>query len=360
MAFANGNSGNKSQSSYKSSEEERIIQASLMVVLAIVSLLGNGVVAFIVIMRERLRTLSNILLANLASIDLVKSGILIPFLTSTMVITSEDSPLKGKIPCLILLCFSAFGATVSTLAYVTIAIDRYIAIVHPVTYKQPWKSRTSARCLFVLSPWVIAAGVVFPIYIGSHIQAENIDVSCSEYRAKFMGNPITTAVSLSIFALSLFALIILYALLFNSIRQLAKRRIQSASTENSQRVEERVRKMEIDIAKTTAMTVVAYIFLWSLYTVATLLRLQDYVSFWLDFLSLFLQYTSGVINPVLYFARIREFHEELLTLCQPRWRRYARPASTTERTRRISSTVNLRSPASSLALKEDSDQSVNV
>lgn len=333
-----------------------------MIALAIASLLGNGIVASIVVMRERLRSLSNILLANLAFIDLLKSGVLIPLLTSTMVTTPEDSPLKGQVSCLTLLSFSAFAATVTTLAYVTIAIDRFIAVVHPVSYKQPWKSRTAIRCLFVMSPWVIAACVVFPIYIGSHIDLDIGEKSCSMYRAEFMGNTTTTVVSLSIFVVSLFALIILYALLFNSLRKLAKRRIQFVSTENSQRVEERVRKMEIHTAKTTAMTVAAYIFLWILYMVATLLRYQDYRSFWLDFLSLFIQYTSGVINPLLYFARIRQFHEELLRLCHPRRRRYARPTSVTERSRRISSAVNLRSPVGSNDVKADegSEELVNV
>lgn len=337
MASDNGN--NSTRDNYQSTKEEIAIQAMLMVALAIACLLGNGIVACIVIMREKLRSLSNILLANLAFIDLLKSGILIPLLTSTMLLTSEDSPLKGRVACLILLSFSAFAATVSMLAYVTIAIDRFIAVVHPVTYKQPWKSRTSVRCVFVMSPWVIAALVVFPIYITSHIDVRLGDVACSRYRGEFMGNETTTAVSLSIFVVSLFTLIVLYALLFISVRQLGNRRIQFVSTENSQRVEERVRKMEIHTAKTTAMTVAAYVFLWILYMVATLLRFQDYKSFWLDFLSLFFQYTSGLINPLLYFARIRQFKEELLRLCNPRRKRYARPSSITERSRRTSNEI---------------------
>lgn len=352
MASDNGNE-NATDTYYKSSKEEVAIQSILMVALAIASLLGNGIVAYIVIMREKLRSLSNILLANLAFIDLLKSGILIPLLTSTMLLTPKDSPLKGRVACLILLSFSAFAATVSMLAYVTIAIDRYVAVVHPVTYKQPWKSRSSVRFGFVMSSWVIAACVVFPTYIMSHIDVDIGEKSCSRYRAEYMGNETTTAVSLSIFVVSLFTLIVLYALLFNSLRQLAKRRIQFVSTENSQRVEERVRKMEIHTAKTTAMTVVAYVFLWILYMVATLLRFQDYKSFWLDFLSLFFQYTSGLINPLLYFARIRQFKEELLRLFHPK-RRYARALSlSTERSRRTSVAAKLATPNASLELRTE-------
>ena len=347
MSAQNGNNSefdNTSNAFYNSSKEERIIQATLMVVLAVASLAGNGIVAFIVILQQRLRTLSNILLANLACIDLVKSGVLIPLLTATIVTHPSDSPLKGKQVCLILLSFSAFAGTVTVLAYVTICLDRYIAIVHPVAYKQSWKSKTSIRSLFVLSPWLIAAIVVFPIYIGSHIDVNIGEETCTRYRAEFLANTTTTAVSLTIFIVSLFALIVLYALLFNSVRELAKRRIQFVSAENSHRVEERVRKLEIHTAKTTAITVAAYVFLWILYMVVTLLRSQNYRSFWLDFLSLFFQYTSGVINPFLYFARIKELREGAKRIIRPRDWRYMRSASMTERSRRISSGANLRSP----------------
>jgi hypothetical protein len=346
MAEANGNSSDYT-SFYNSSKEERIIQATLMIALAIASLCGNGIVAFLVIFQQRLRSLSNILLANLACIDLVKSGILIPLLTATIVTHPSDSPLKGQVACLILLSFSAFTGTVTVLAYVTICIDRYIAVVHPVAYKQSWKSKTSIRSLFVLSPWFIAAIVVFPIYIGSHIDVNLGEETCTRYRAQFLANTTTTAVSLSIFIVSLFALIVLYALLFNSVRELAKRRIQFVSAANSHRVEERVRKLEIHTAKTTAITVAAYVFLWIIYMVVTLLRYQDYISFWLDFLSLFFQYTSGVINPFLYFARIKELREGLKRVIRPRDWRYTRSTSVTERSRRASTGVNLRSPIAS-------------
>ena len=350
MAVPNGNSSEydgNSNTVYKSSKEERIIQATLMIALAIASLAGNGIVAFIVIMQQRLRSLSNILLANLACIDLVKSGVLIPLLTATIVTHPSDSPLKGQVACLILLSFSAFAGTVTVLAYVTICIDRYIAIVHPVAYKQSWKSKTSIRSLFVLSPWIIAAIVVFPIYIGSHFDVDLGDKTCTQYRAQFLENTTTTAVSLSIFIVSLFALIVLYALLFNSVRELAKRRIQFVSAENSHRVEERVRKLEIHTAKTTAITVAAYVFLWIIYMVVTLLRYQNFKSFWLDFFSLFFQYTSGVINPLLYFARIKELREGLKRVMRPRDWRYTRSISVTERSRRASTGVNLRSPIAS-------------
>ena len=81
--------------------------------------------------------------------------------------------------------------------------------------------------------------------------------------------------------------------------------------------------------------------------VVTLLRYQDYISFWLDFLSLFFQYTSGVINPFLYFARIQELRDGLKRAIRPREWRYARSTSMTERNRRASSGVNLRSPIAS-------------
>jgi hypothetical protein len=359
MAAPNGNGSvhdNTSNSFYNSSKEERIIQASLMIILAIASLAGNGIVAFIVIMQQRLRSLSNILLANLACIDLVKSGVLIPLLTATIVTHPSDSPLKGQVACLILLSFSAFASTVTVLAYVTICTDRYIAVVHPIAYRQSWKSKTSIRSLFVLSPWFVAAIVVFPIYIGSHIDVNIGQETCTRYRAEFLANTTTTAVSLSIFIVSLFALIVLYALLFNSVRELAKRRIQFVSAENSHRVEERVRKLEIHTAKTTAITVAAYVFLWILYMIVTLLRYQDYISFWLDFLSLFFQYTSGVINPFLYFARIKELRDGLKRLIRPRDWRYARTTSMTERSRR--SGINLRSPIASNDVKYDEGSAV--
>ena len=349
MAAANGN-GSEYDTTYNSSKEERIVQATLMISLAVASLFGNGIVAFIVIMQQRLRSLSNILLANLACIDLVKSGVLIPLLTATIVTHPSDSPLKGQVACLIVLSFSAFASTVTVLVYVTICLDRYIAVVHPIAYKQSWKSKTSIRGVFVLSPWIIAAVVVFPIYIESHIDLDIGEVTCTRYRAKYLENATTTAVSLSIFIVPLFALIVMYALLFNSVRELAKRRIQFVSAENSHRVEERVRKLEIHTAKTTAITVAAYVFLWILYMVVTLLRFQDYISFWLDFLSLFFQYTSGVINPLLYFARIKDLRDGLKRLLRPRDWRYARSTSMTERgTRRVSSGVNLRSPITSHA-----------
>ncbi|XP_046850890.1 histamine H2 receptor-like [Xenia sp. Carnegie-2017] len=343
MAYPNGNSTNL-EDYYNSTSGERVVQAFLMIVLALLSLAGNGIVAFIVILQQRLRSLSNILLANLACVDLVKSGILIPLLTATIITHPSESPLKGRVVCLILLSFSAFVGTVTVLAYVIICMDRYIAVVHPIAYKQSWKSKTYVRCLFVVSPWAITAIIVFPTYIATHINEDIGDQTCTRYRAKYLTRTTTTVTSLCIFIVSLFALIVLYALIFKSVRQLAKRRIQFVSAENSHRVEERARKLEINTAKTTAITVAAYIFLWILYMIVILLRYRNYKSFWLDFLSLFFQYTSGVINPFLYFARIKELREGLKRVLRPRDWRYTRSASMTERSRRVSSGINLRSP----------------
>lgn len=129
-----------------------VIQASAMVVMMVVGALANGVICHCILKHSSLRTVTNIFIMNLATTDFLLCVFCMPFALISCIL---DEWVFGDLMCrvegflLSMLCIS------SILTLVLIAIDRYMAIKHPLKY---CTHLTNSISVFMLTTiWCYAA-----------------------------------------------------------------------------------------------------------------------------------------------------------------------------------------------------------
>ena len=141
-----------------------IFMYSMVTVLAVG---GNAIVCYIVLAYQRMRTVTNYFIVNLACGDILMAVLCIPFTFIANVI--KDYWPFGAVMCPIVSYAQAAVVFVSAFTLVAISLDRYIAIIYPL------KPRMTTRqaIMIILSIWIMALSVALPVAILSRTMVIN-------------------------------------------------------------------------------------------------------------------------------------------------------------------------------------------
>ena len=142
---------------YLEEERGRIIIPVIFSIIALLGITGNGFVIYTYVTRKQMRTLTNMLILNLASADLLFLVICVP-LTSFRFIASFW-PL-GNVGCKVSQYCVYVSVYVSIYTLVLMAISRYCAIVHPLSSIRIRTKRNVAIAIVLL--WTIFLLGFFP------------------------------------------------------------------------------------------------------------------------------------------------------------------------------------------------------
>lgn len=125
---------------------------------------GNLIVCYIVLAYQRMRTVTNYFIVNLACSDVLMSVLCIPFSFVANVLV-QFWPF-GAIMCPIVTCVQGVAVFLSAFTLVAISLDRYRAILFPM------KPRLTGRqaVIIILLIWVLSIAVTLPIAIMSELQ----------------------------------------------------------------------------------------------------------------------------------------------------------------------------------------------
>ena len=135
----------------------------LYTVLFLVAVGGNLLVCCVVLGQERMRTVTNFFLLNLAIGDMAKGLICIPF-TYVVNILMPYWPFADII-CPFLLYTQAVFVFLSAFTLVAMSIDRYVAIIYPLRPKL-----TSKKVfLTIVVVWILALLVPLPTVVKSRV-----------------------------------------------------------------------------------------------------------------------------------------------------------------------------------------------
>ncbi|XP_076358860.1 adenosine receptor A2a-like [Tachypleus tridentatus] len=116
--------------------------------VAMIAVLGNSLILVVVYRFRWLRTITNMFVVSLAAADLLV-GLNVPF----YVLFYFDLPLVcNKYSCLFRYWFAIYASGCSMLCLVGVAVDRYVAILHPLSYHRIMKSRCVSGYIAVV--WV--------------------------------------------------------------------------------------------------------------------------------------------------------------------------------------------------------------
>ena len=145
------------------------VQLCLVLVVLVISIAGNGTVTALLIRFKKLRTIPNILIANMAVIDLLNTIINIPiFIFHNML--KVPGFLRPKTNAFVIGFLYAIFYQLNIYSMDLLALDRYGAIVHGMKYTL-WKTRKKA-CVAVGLVWVLA----FLCTVASYIPFAGIDI----------------------------------------------------------------------------------------------------------------------------------------------------------------------------------------
>lgn len=140
---------------------QEVLIGIVLGILTCATLIGNILIIVAVAVVKKLQTPSNLLLVNLATSDLLVSGIVLPF--------AIIFQLKGLWPfseflCDVFILSDVLLCTCSILSLCIISIDRYFAITRPFQYAS---KRTIGRIMvMILLAWLLAALISVPPFIG--------------------------------------------------------------------------------------------------------------------------------------------------------------------------------------------------
>lgn len=168
------------------SEPFKIVLHILYNLVLLCGVFGNLLVLYVIYSAPRMRTTTNYLLANLALGDLIISSLCIPF--------TYFSILYGYWPFGIILCyvvspFNAIAVLVSAFSLIVLAIEKYIAILHPLTPRLR-KSRVGWIIGII---WVIASLIASPIAFVTDVQVLQVALHNDTH---FVDLPICAEVSI--------------------------------------------------------------------------------------------------------------------------------------------------------------------
>ena len=145
---------------WKKMEEVAIVVPIIFSLVALVGVIGNSLVVYVVASNENMRSPKNLLITNLAMADLIFLLIAAP-VASIAYASPHHWPL-GNTYCKIFFTISYHTALVSVYTLVLISIDRFLAILYPIRSIK-WRTNTNLL-VAIICTWIILLLFCTPLF----------------------------------------------------------------------------------------------------------------------------------------------------------------------------------------------------
>ncbi|XP_052789818.1 RYamide receptor-like [Mya arenaria] len=311
-------------------------------VLFIVAVGGNFLVCCVVLGQERMRTVTNYFLLNLAIGDIAKGFLCIPF-TFVINVLVPYWPF-GDFMCPFVLYMQAVTVFLSAFTLVAMSIDRYVAIIHPLRPKM-----TTRKALVTITiVWVLALAVPIPTAIKSQIVRNPYTNSTEDCQKGLcleeIGDPVlqqmySTAIMCIQYFVPLAVLIVTYSRIGYIIW------IKRTPGEAERRRDERIASSKRKMVKMMIVMVITYAVCWLPLHVIQLVEealshsdalysFEHYQFIWTSFHWLAMSYAC--YNPIVYFwmnKRFRAGFKGMIFFCTRCKKGYGRSVCHGRRTR---------------------------
>ncbi|XP_068713726.1 melatonin receptor type 1A-like [Montipora foliosa] len=287
-----------------------VIEVSALIVLNLLSLMGNTLVCMFVYRNTRLRTTTNLNIIALAISDLLSAVFVMPFVTVVLV---SGHWIFGEVICNVLAFFSAFIIYVSPATMGLTALNRYVRMCRPDQEYQRYFSPKKSLALLV-SVWVIVAsysGLPNIVGLRKNTFFPNI-ASCAIDHLSESGRLIHYCIVISLFFLT--PLIITIFSYVKVAKKMQHHKMETSSLRQNSLI---ISAREIRISKSLFVVVFAFMICWIPFWIIVLLmrfHLVQKLPRNVKLLCFFFLYLSNTINPFIYAGMNRRFRKEFLEI----------------------------------------------
>jgi hypothetical protein len=275
------------------------VYISLEAVIGLMSCAGNGIVLLLIIRNRSLKTVTNCFVASLALADLVVGVAVTPI----AVLSYLGLP-HNFLGCVFTNCFIIAFCTISIFNLLAVALERYIAIIHPFAYTKHLNVKRSLTANIGL--WCVGLFVGFiPMYGWNLKELYNENWICGFVTVIDM----KFTVYFIFFGCILVPLFFICAIYFRIYLIVRKQMIQIAAleipstTQQESSVPKSTLRREIKAAKSLAIIVFLFASMWIPINVLNSITVMcESCSHPMELLlvTILLSHANSAVNPFLY------------------------------------------------------------
>lgn len=288
------------------------------VLIALVSVLGNILVIWAVIVNQALRDTTFFFIVSLAVADIAVGALVIPL--AIIISIGLETEFYS---CLMVACIMLILTQSSILALLAIAVDRYLRVKIPTSYKSVVTARRAV--IAITGCWVLSfiVGLV-PMFGWNNINNLRKQDN-SSYGEIVITCQFETVISMEYMVYfnffvwvlpPLFLMLIIYLEVFNLIQRQLNKKVSSSSKDP-----QKYYGKELKIAKSLALILLLFALSWlPLHTLncITLFCQTCKTPMIITYIAIFLTHGNSAMNPIVYAFRIEKFQSTFLYI----WKKY--------------------------------------
>ncbi|XP_064621522.1 G-protein coupled receptor 135-like [Lineus longissimus] len=286
-----------------------VIKAVLIIIIFVISSLGNSTVLYIICKNYQMRTVTNALVVSLSVSDLITTWLCMPFTVISLIM---DQWPFGEIFCIINGFLSSVSCIGSTLMITLISVDRLISVI-----KAPGGTLTARRAaVSMFFVWLCATVFSLPWYLIEtaetkpviYMEGYNHCMYLFHVRSSKFGLVYTSVTISMCFGIPCILMLYCFGAIFRTIRTNDKQ-IRPASSQ----AQSLIFQSEMRTATTVLIMIAMVTVCWLPYLIMALLEATTDIlmTSTTDAIALIVTWTIRAMNPYLYAVRNPNVQEML-------------------------------------------------
>ncbi|KAM6977745.1 adenosine receptor A1b [Aplochiton taeniatus] len=284
------------------------------VVIAVASVIGNVMVVWAVKINKSLRDTTFCFIVSLALADIAVGALVIP-----LAITISIGLKTQFYSCLLVACTVLVLTQSSILALLAIAIDRYLRVKIPTSYKRVVTPQRAG--LAVVMCWTVAFLVGLTPMLGwnnlSRLQQNGSELIITCQFENVISMDYMVYFNFFGWVLPpLLSMLVLYTEIFYMIHKQLNKKVNTSHTDPHKYYDK-----ELKLAKSLALVLLLFAFSWlplHILNCITLFCPQCQKPIFLIYIAILLTHGNSAVNPIVYALRIKKFRTAFLKI----WKQY--------------------------------------
>uniref|UniRef100_A0A8C5PMF7 G-protein coupled receptors family 1 profile domain-containing protein n=1 Tax=Leptobrachium leishanense TaxID=445787 RepID=A0A8C5PMF7_9ANUR len=272
------------------------------IVIAAIAALGNFLVCIAVSQDRKLWTVTNYFLVSLSVADTLVGTFAIP----CAILTSIGVPQHKLRLCLLMLSILIMLTMTSTFSLLAVAVDRYIAILHPLRYKSIMTHSNSL--VMIVVAWISSfLGGLMPVMgwykatspTGHCLFTQVVDMTYIVYFFAF-----------TFFLLPLVVMFVIYAKIYMEVRKQLRVMAKGTQPGNAGGKNEVSLKKEMKTATSLFTIIFFFVLCWAPLHIINCVILfcpDCFIPLLILQISIVLTHANSAVNPILYAYKLKTF-----------------------------------------------------